>query len=115
MEINGAGAGTGDTKFWRFMIKTLDAEDWDRRVRISAGNMEGARVGSVAQVPPLGIKLALRETMRARAKAELKYLETRDKLRDLRTRRMAGLWLPFGLGAVIAGGVAIALRYGVGF
>lgn len=101
-----------DAGFWRQQIAVLQREDWDKRVRISAENREGARVGSVAQVPPVGIKLALREAMTDRARAELAYHETLAELRALQARRMARGWGSFALGGVLVAVLAgIARAY----
>lgn len=94
----------GSIASWRQRINTLKRNDWDRRVRISAGDRDGARVGSVAQVPPVGVKLALREAMIDRAEAEIAHLETRERLREIEMRRMAFNW-----GAFAGGGVLVAI------
>lgn len=88
---------------WQARIRVLRMEDWDRRVRIGAGNFGGARVGSVAEVPPLGVKLALRNAMISQAEAELALAETRVALERLRTRRLAAgsIWFVAGVGATV--------------
>ena len=100
----------GTLDYWRQQLSVLRREDWDRRVRISAGNREGARVGSVAQVPPVGIKLALREAMHDRARAEIAYLETLERLRALQARRMARTWGSFAAGGVVVAVAAVLGR-----
>lgn len=99
---------------WKARLRTLRLEDWDRRVRIGAGNRGGARVGSVAEVPPLGIKLALRNAMIAQAEAELALAEARAALERLRTRRLAAgsIWFLAGVAATAAVAVLTDIVFG---
>ena len=100
----------GSVDAWRQQIQILKLQDWDKRVRIGAGNRGGARIGSVRSVPPLGVKLALRKAMIERANAEIYAILAAEDLRRLRLRKgvAAGLWI--GVGAAAAGGMAAAGR-----
>jgi len=100
----------GSVESWQDMLIILRTKDWDRRVRIGAGNMGGARVGSVAQVPPLGVKLALRKAMMERANAEIHAILALEELRRLREKRAVRGWIWFVCGAGTAGGLAAALK-----
>lgn len=101
-----------DLPGWRDMLTVLDRDDWDHRVRISAGDRDGKRVGSVAQVPPVGIKLALRESLAERASAEIRALRAEAMVRRLLAMRALGFFISFCVGGALVGGVAALLRYG---
>lgn len=106
--------GDGNINYWRSMLAVLRAEDWDKRVRISSATHEGARAGSVASVPAIGLKLALRKAMTERAEAEIALRETRDELARDRLGRILMSWTWFAAGGAVVGAIAALLRFGVG-
>lgn len=104
----------GDEKAWQAQIQVLKMEDWDKRVRIGAGNRGGARIGSVRQVPPVGVKLALRKAMLERAEAEIYAIRAGQDLKRLKMKRaVQGLsWFVFGGFTVGALAAAAKLYFG---
>ncbi|MBL8670312.1 MAG: hypothetical protein JNK11_06635 [Alphaproteobacteria bacterium] len=106
--------GDGNINYWRSMLAVLRAEDWDKRVRISSATHEGARVGSVASVPAIGLKLALRKAMTERAEAEIALREARDDLARFKLGRVLMSWVWFAAGGAVVGAIAALLRFGMG-
>ena len=88
---------------WRERLRILNLSDWDRRVRIGAGNHGGARMGSVAEMPALGIKLALRKAMMAHAETALELEQSQKRLERLQTKRFVSgsLWFVLGIFATV--------------
>ncbi len=99
-----------DPDYWMATISTLKKEDWDLRVRISVEG-DGTRVGPVANVPNVGVKMALRDSMAKRARAEISRLHSEAEVRDLRIKMHSKNALTFALGAASIGIGAAIVRF----
>ena len=96
--------------YWMATISTLKKEDWDLRVRISVEG-EGTRVGPVANVPNVGVKMALRDAMVKRAQAEICRLQAEHEVKELKIKLYSKRALIFALGAASIGIAAATIRF----
>lgn len=103
-------ANMDDPDYWMATISTLKKEDWDLRVRISVEG-EGTRVGPVANVPNVGVKMALRDAMAKRARAEIGRLAAEQEVKDLKLKLRSKSALTFALGAATIGIGAAIVRF----
>ena len=102
-----------DIDAWRDMLKTLARDDWSIRVRISAGNRDGARIGNVANMPPTGLKLALKGALTARARAEIRAITVYQELRAYQASSRLRCWGWFVAGSVCVSLVALILHMSI--